>query len=78
MFYFLENFDIANYADDSTPYKADKNIEFAVNNLEHLSTIFFKWLNSNYMKVNTGKSHLLISRNVRAKANTDNNYVESK
>ena len=42
MFYFLENFDIANDADDSTPYKADKNIEFAVNNLEHLSTFFFK------------------------------------
>ena len=42
MFYFLENFDIPNDADDSTPYKADKNIEFAVNNLEHLSTFFFK------------------------------------
>ena len=26
MFYFLEDFDIANYADDSTPYNADKNI----------------------------------------------------
>ena len=35
MFYFLEDFDIANYADDS-------------------SSILFKWLNDNYMKVNTG------------------------
>ena len=26
MFYFLENFDIANYADDSTLYNADKNV----------------------------------------------------
>ena len=26
MFYFLEDFDIANYADDSTPYNADKDI----------------------------------------------------
>ena len=34
MFYFLGNFDIVNYADDSTPYDVDKNIEFAVNNLE--------------------------------------------
>ena len=25
VFYFLEDFDITNYADDSTPYNADKN-----------------------------------------------------
>ena len=34
MFYFLEDFDIANYADDSTPYCAGKSAEFVVNNLE--------------------------------------------
>ena len=67
-FYFLEDYDIANYADDSTPYNADKNVESVVNNLEHSSSILFKWLNDNYMKVNTGKSHLLVSGNVRSKA----------
>ena len=35
MYYFLEDFDIANYADDSTPYNVDKNTEFVVNNLEY-------------------------------------------
>ena len=30
------------------------------------------------MKVNTGKSHLLVSRNVRATAKIDNNYIESE
>ena len=44
MFYFLEDFDIANYADASTQNNADKNVEFAVNNLEHSSLILFKWL----------------------------------
>ena len=44
MFYFLEDFDIANYADDSTPYTADKNIEFIVNNLEHSSSNFLNGL----------------------------------
>ena len=34
MFCFLENFDIANYADESNPYNADKNVEFVVNNFE--------------------------------------------
>ena len=78
MFYFLEDYDITNYADDSTPNNADKNVESVVNNLEHSSSILFKWLNDNYMKVNTGKRHLLISGNVRSKAKIDNNYIESK
>ena len=34
MFYILEDFDIANYADDSTAYNADKNIEFVVNTVK--------------------------------------------
>ena len=50
MFYFLEDFDVANYAE----------FEFVVNNLEHSLPILFKWLNDNYMKLNSGKSHLLV------------------
>ena len=41
MFYFLKDFDNANYADKSTPYNAKINVEFVVNNLEHSSVIFF-------------------------------------
>ena len=78
MFYFLEDFDIASYADDSTPYCAAKSAEFVVNNLDQLSTILFEWLNNNYMKVNTGKSHLLLSGNSRAAATIDNSYIESE
>ena len=55
------------------PYSADKNIEFVVNNLEHSSSILFKWLNGNYMEVNTGKSHLLVSRNVKVTTKIDRN-----
>ena len=60
MFYFLEGFDIANYADDPTPYCAGESAESVVSNLEQSPTILFKWLNNNYIKVNTGKSHLLL------------------
>ena len=34
-------------------------------------------LNGNYMKVNTGKSHLLVSGNVRATAKIESNDIES-
>ena len=78
MFYFLEGFYIANYADDSTPYCEGKSAESVVHNLEESSTILFKWLNNNYMKVNTSKSHLLLSGNSRATATIDNSYNESK
>ena len=60
MFHFLEDFDIANYTDKTTPYCAGKSAEFVVNNLEQLSTTLH---DNNYMKVNTGKSHLLLSGN---------------
>ena len=78
MLFFLEDFDIGNYADDSTPYNADKDVEFVVNNLEHSSSILYKWLNNNYMKVNAGKSHLLVSGNVRATAKIHKKYTESE
>ena len=78
MFYFFEDFDIANYADDSTPYCAGKYTEFVDNNLKQSSTILFEWLNTNFMKVNTGKSHLLPSGNSRAITTIGNSYSESE
>ena len=78
MFYFLEDFDIPNYADDTTQYWAGKSAEFVVNNIEQSLTILFEWLNNNYIKVNTGKSHLLPSGNSRATATIDNSYIESE
>ena len=73
VFYFLEDSDIANYAYGSTPYCADNSAEFVIN-LEQSSTIFFDCLNNNYIKVNIGKSHLLLPGNSRARATIDNSY----
>ena len=78
MFYFLENFDIANYEDDTTPYCGGKSIEFVANNLEQSSTILLEWLNNNDMKVHTCKSHLLLSGNSRPTAKIDNSYIVSE
>ena len=76
LFYFLDDFDIANYADDTTQYCAGKSAEFVVNNLEQSSTILFQWLNNDYMKVTAGKTNLLFSGNSRATATIDNSYIE--
>ena len=78
MFYFLVDFDIANDSDGSTPYCAGKSAEFVANNLKKLSTILFEWLNNNCMKVNTGKSPLLLSGNSRVTNTIDNSYTNGK
>ena len=41
MFYFMEDFEIANYADDSTPFSAKINHELVVEELEVSSSILF-------------------------------------
>ena len=78
MFYFLEEFDIANYADDTTPFCGGVNHDEVVNNLEMSSSILFKWLKDNQMKINTDKSHLLLSGNETMISNIDGHEIESE
>ena len=53
IFYFVDEKDIANYADDKTPYAIDTNIDDA--------SILIKWFQDNYLKMNEDKCHLLIT-----------------
>ena len=78
MFYFMEDFEIANYADDSTPFSAKLNHKSVVEELEISSSVLFTWLRNNYMKANTEKSHLLLSGSNRLTANIDGNVIESE
>ena len=78
MFSFMEDYEIANYADDSTPFSAKPDHKSVVQELEVSSSILFTWLRNNYMKANTDKSHLLLSGNSNLTANIDGNVIESK
>ena len=78
MLYFLGDYEIANYADDTTPYSAQRNHQFVIEELEKSSAILFKWLGNNFMKVNTDKSHLLLFGNTKLASNMDNNTIESE
>ena len=53
MFYLMEDFEIANYADGSTPFSAILNHKPVVEELEISSSVLFTWLLNNYMKANT-------------------------
>ena len=62
LFYFL-CCDVCNYADDTTSYVRDNNLDFFLIKLEEYFIIATEWFENNYMKMNSDKCHLFISGN---------------
>ena len=77
LFYFLENTDIATYADGNTLYPAQKNRETVINTIETLFQVLFNWFSDNFMKANSSKSHLLMSDTEATHANVDSSMIKS-
>ena len=61
LFLFSDNFEIANYADDCSPFEFSGSIEDVISKLEKDSNILIKWYESNYLKPNPDKWHQLLS-----------------
>ena len=61
LFYFLEETEAINYADDTNLHACDMDLGNLMRRLEHDILIVNEWFESNYMKVNGDKCHLLIS-----------------
>ena len=61
IFYFINETDIANYADDNTPYAIDPNVDILIEKLECDVAILAKWFNENYLKLNEDKCHMIIT-----------------
>ena len=59
LFYSTNDFSVASYADDTTPYVSDIDIHSVVTSLEDASTLLFKWFRDNQMKGNPDKSHTI-------------------
>jgi len=78
MFSFMADFEIANYADDSTPFCAKEESNLVIEELEISSSVLFTWLRNNYMKANTDKSHLLFSCHNNISASIDGNITQSE
>ena len=78
LFYFLEGVAVSSYADDTTPYTANKTNDLVIKEIEHFSEVLFKWFDFNYMKTNSGKSHILFSGNDNVSATIDNHTIISE
>ena len=77
LFCFLENTDIASYADDNTLHSAQKNRETVINTLETSFQLLFDWFSDSFMKANSGKSHLLMRGTETTHANVDGSMIKS-
>ena len=53
--------DMANYADDNTPYATANDIDSLIASLGEASKSLFTWFDNNLTKSNAGKCHLLVS-----------------
>ena len=77
LFFIIEDYDIANYADDNTPYLSGKNVEDILNGLENVSSNLFQWFTENELKGNASKCHLLLSSSENAHINIDTSQIKN-
>ena len=63
LFLVLEDTDVCNFADDTSHHTCDISLDEFLMHLEHDSALAVCWFESNYMKLNTDKCHLIISGN---------------
>ena len=61
LFWTNEFTEVCNFADDSTFYSSDMELSELIRKLEHDSILAIEWFESNYMKLNTDKCHLLLA-----------------
>ena len=61
LFYIVENTDICNFADDTTPHSSGYNLKEVMEDVEHDCSILVEWFRDNYLTLNADKCHLLVS-----------------
>ena len=60
-FFFCEGSDIANFADDNSPYAVGDDIESVISQLEYDAKLLLQWVCDNALKANPDKFHLVTS-----------------
>ena len=82
LFLFTGNSEIANYADDNSPYAGKKDMKEVTSQLEEDSKTLLNWVSNNMLKANPDKFHLLVNGdNTNISVNVDgyqivNSYKE--
>ena len=61
LFYMTEMTQVCNFANGTTFYVFDKDLNTLINRLEHDTALTVEWFENNFMKLNQDKCHLLVS-----------------
>ena len=77
LFLIHSDIDIANFADDNTPYLSAKNIEDIIESLEQASVSLFRWFENNLLKDNADKFHFLVSPSQEVSLNVNNFKIKN-
>ena len=67
LFLCMSESNVANYADDTTQYACEKNLYDVQRKLQAESLILFKQFHDNYLKANSGKSHVMLTTDNKLK-----------
>ena len=76
LFLFIPKIDIANYADDNAPYTTGMDTVTVLQDLREASLILTNWLESNFMKANPDKYHLIVSNEEESKLEIGNSHIK--
>ena len=71
LFLFLDDDNVASYADDTTPYAMKENSLQVLNEIKDKAGCVFNWFSANYFKANPKKSHFLLTSNEQVNLNLD-------
>ena len=77
MFYFIKDTNIANYADDSTLYTVERNMEDLLNTLENETSSILNWFRMNEMKPNDDKCLLIVTNQDSVSVTLGNETIEA-
>ena len=78
LFLSTNKIDIANYADDTTPYACRDSIDEVLNVLESETQNLFQWFINNGLKVNPDKCHLLLTSQESLSIKVGNDIIKNK
>ena len=71
LFLFIDDDNVASYADDTTPYAMKENTLQVLKEIEDKSACVFNWLSANYFKANPKRSNFYLTSNEEVNLNLD-------
>ena len=78
LFLMHSDIDIANFADDNTPYLSAKNVEDVIDSSERTSVSLFRLFENNLLKGNDDKCHFLVSTSQEESLNVNKFKIKNR